>query len=77
MDQITFRKFFVCQENLEGQKIPKFGRERRNISMRGQTNKFLKTMVEKVETYLNWAEPSRTLFLGRESQNIAKFGRES
>ena len=56
----------------------------------GQTNKFLKKMVGKVEkvetyrtlvdiveTYLNWVEPIRTLFLGRENQNIAKFGRES
>ena len=35
-------------------------------------------LVEKVETNLNWNEnKSHTFLLGRENQNIPKFGQES
>ena len=33
-------------------------------------------LVEKLEAHLNWVEQSRNFFLGRENQNIPKFGRE-
>ena len=68
-----FLKIFVR----ESQNLSTFGRKTRNISIRDRTEKSLKMPVEKVETYLNWFEQSRTLFLlGQETRNIPKFGQK-
>ena len=61
----------------ESRNLSTFGREIRNISIRDRTEKSLKMPVEKVETYLNWFEQSRTLLLlGQETRNIPKFGQK-
>ena len=66
---LVFEKkmFFFGRESRDSQNIPIFGRENRNISMRAESDKFLKNIYpsgffywEKVETYQSLAEKVET-----------------